>query len=98
MALGSPVAGRPYYEAAIPFQNARKVALLEEFYGVCRTFHVQEIIQVSRGLGINERTVRRWKYAESFPRWDIAIDVIEWTRQGKPLRKRYQSENREGIF
>jgi hypothetical protein len=69
----------------MPFSNARKVQLLEEFYGVCATFRYPEIMAVSRALGISDRTIRRWKYQESFPRWDIAIDVIEWVRMGKPV-------------
>jgi len=93
MALGTARCGRPYAVAEIPFQNTRKVGLLEEFYSVCSAFHYREIMAVSRALGVQPFTVERWKYKMTFPRWDIAIDVIEWANQGKPIRKVLQSES-----
>jgi len=86
MALATVGRGRPCAVAEIPFSNDRKVRLLEEFYGICSTFHYPEIMAVSRGLRVTPNTVERWKYRLSFPRWDIAVDVIEWVRQGKPVR------------
>jgi hypothetical protein len=93
MAVATVGAGRPYSVAEIPFQNARKVALLDEFYRICATFHYPEQMALSRALGVTDRTVRRWRYRESFPRWDIAIDVIEWVNQGKPIRKEHPSQS-----
>jgi len=77
--------GRPYLKASIPFNNSRKLALLDEFYSVCQSLRSQDIIQVSRGLKVSERTVRNWKYRETFPRWDIAVDLIVWDEMGRPL-------------
>jgi len=85
MPLGTSRAGRPCPVAVIPFQNERKVGLLEEFYGVCADFHYREIMAVSRALRVTPRAVESWKYREKFPRWDIAVDVIEWANQGKPV-------------
>ena len=98
MALGSTSVGRPYFEAAIPFQSDRANQCLDEFYNICASFHVQDVIQVSRGLGVTERTVRNWKYGVTFPKLDIALDVIEWDKLGRPLRKRYQSRGRQGVM
>ena len=85
MALGIAKVGRPYPVATIPLSNDRKVGLLEEFWGACADFRYREEMAVSRALGISDRAVRKWKYRESFPRWDIAIDIIEWVKLGKPM-------------
>jgi len=85
MALATVGRGRPCAVAVIPFSNARKVKLLEEFYGICATFHYPEIVAVSRGLRVSQNAVERWKYGLSFPRWDIAVDVIEWDKKGRPI-------------
>ena len=98
MALGAAKCGRPYAVAEIPFQNERKVGLLEEFYGVCSTFHYLEIMAVSRALGVQPCTVERWKYKTTFPRWDIAVDVIEWVKCGKPIRRVSQAETPGHMF
>ena len=98
MALGTARAGRPYAVAEIPFQNERKVGLLDEFYDACSSFHYREIMAVSRALRVQPCTVERWKYKETFPRWDIAVDVIEWVNQGKPIRLVSQSETPSSMF
>jgi len=85
MALGTARGGRPCAVAVLPFRNARKVGLLEEFYGVCATFHYREIVALSRVLSVSPRTVENWKYGLTFPRWDIAVDVIEWDKNGRPI-------------
>lgn len=85
MTVATVGAGRPCAVAVIPFQNDRKVGLLEEFYAVCSTFRYRDQMALSRALHITDRAVRSWRYREKFPRWDIAIDVIEWVNQGKPI-------------
>lgn len=85
MAVATVGAGRPCAVAVMPFQNDRKVGLLDEFYGICAGFHYREIMAVSRALRVTPRAVESWKYREKFPRWDIAIDIIEWVNQGKPI-------------
>jgi len=79
--------GRPHLVAIVPFQNQQKVALLDKFYAIVSTFRYQEVMAVSRGMGVHPRTVDRWKYRESFPRWDVALDVIAWYEQGKPVKR-----------
>ena len=78
--------GRPCPVAEIPFCNERKTKLLEEFYAVCSTFRYRETVALSRALGVQTRTIENWKYQQSFPRWDIAVDVIEWVKMGKPCK------------
>jgi len=77
--------GRPCVVAVIPFRNARKMALLNEFYDTCAAFRYPEIMALSRALRIQPSTVENWKYKITFPRWDIAVDVIECVRDGKPM-------------
>jgi hypothetical protein len=79
--------GRTYFVAKINFENDRKLELLDEFYRVCSTFHYREVMALSRALGISDRTIRAWKYKETFPRWDIAVEVIDWVKRGKPMEK-----------
>jgi len=79
--------GKPCVVAVIPFRNERKVSLVSEFYDTCETFRYPEIYALSRALRISTSTVENWKYKITFPRWDIAIDVIEWVRNGKPMVK-----------
>jgi hypothetical protein len=83
--------GRPCAVAEIDFDNDRKLKLLDEFYYACANLNYLEIMALSRALGVWPSTVKNWKYKITLPRWDIAIDVIEWVRQGKPMKKVYQS-------
>jgi hypothetical protein len=90
MALGSVGRGRPYYVALINMDNDRKLELMGEFDRVCSQFHYQEVMQLSRALGLNPNTIYCWKYKVTFPHWDIALAVIDWVKQGKPKEKTYQ--------
>ncbi len=98
MPLGTARCGRPYAVAVIPFRNDRKVGLLDEFYDTCSTFHYREIMAVSRAFGVHQSTVEKWKYKLTFPRWDIAVDVIEWAKQGRPIRMVSQSQTLVNMF
>jgi hypothetical protein len=88
MVMATARTGRPCVVADIPFQNQRKVQLLEEFYAACSTFRYRETMALSRALGVQPSTVENWKYQLTFPRWDIAVDIIEWVKMGKPVTKR----------
>jgi len=92
--------GRPYLVAIIPFNNEHKMALLDRFYGIVGTFKYQEIMQISRGMGVCPRTVDRWKYRETFPRWDTALAVIAWDEQGRPTKRElpYRYGIRPGVM
>ena len=96
MAFGK--GGRPYVVAVMPFQNDRKVELVNEFWGVCGSFHYREIMAVSRALGVQPHTVERWKYKMTFPRWDVAVDVIEWVNRGKPIRMERPSQTPASVM
>ena len=76
--------GRPGLVAVVPFRNSRKMALLNEFYETCAAFRYPDIVALSRAFRMQPRTIENWKYKVTFPRWDIAVDVIEWVRAGKP--------------
>jgi len=90
--------GRPFYVADIPFTNDAKVQLLQDFYAAVATFKYRETMAVARQLGVHERTVYRWKYHESFPRYDIALDIIEWVRRGKPMTLQYQRQRHRDLM
>lgn len=92
--LAPETRGRPYYTADIPFTNDAKVQLLEQFYAAVSAFKYREVMAVARQLRVHERTVLRWKYRESFPRYDTAMAIIDWVRQGKPMTRRYQRDKR----
>jgi len=86
MVVATVGAGRPRAVADINFDNNEKVAFIERFQSVCSTFHYHEEMALSRALGITDRAVRSWKYKEYFPRWDTAVDVLDWVDRGKPIR------------
>ena len=90
MITGKKAPGRPYYVADIPFENDRQIALLDEFYSIAKRLQYRDIVALARAFGVTERTVYAWHYGERFPRYDIMIDVIEWAKRGKPMRKEYQ--------
>jgi len=82
--------GRPYTVAVLPFSNARKVAFLDEFYAAIAGFRYAECAALARALNMNPGSIYQWKYRQKVPRWDTAIDVIEWVKAGKRVRKVYQ--------
>jgi hypothetical protein len=84
--------GRPYYIADLDFENNRMFEFQDQFYQACAEFLYQDIVQLSRALGVHPRTVSRWKNKETFPRYEIAVAIIQWVEQGKPNTKVYQSE------
>ena len=90
--------GRPYFVATMPFQNHRKTELLDEFYTILATFRYREVMAVSRALGVSPRTIERWKYRETFPRWDTALTVIEWHKQGRPVQRRLQRQSKRNLM
>ena len=78
--------GRPYPMADIPFRLVSDSSIRGEFYDVCRTFHYNDIVAISRALRVTERTVWGWKYQEKFPKYyEMAIDVVDWVKRGKPI-------------
>ena len=65
----------------------RRLEFYDAFYSVCGTFHYREIAGWARFLGVHTFTVERWKYAMTFPRDDIAQQIIDWDRDGRPWAK-----------
>ena len=98
MTLPIETRGRPFFVATIPFQNQRTLELLDEFYAIVSTFRYREVMAVSRALNVSSRTIERWKYRETFPRWDTAIAVIEWHKQGRPVQRRLQRQSRRNLM
>ena len=90
MITGKKAPGRPHYVADIPFESDRELALLDEFGSVAKRLCYREIVGLARALNISERTVYAWHYGERFPRYGIMLDVIEWAKNGRPLRREYQ--------
>ena len=89
--------GRPYQMADIPFRMTEHVRLQDAFYNACAPFHYKEIVAISRALRVSERTVWRWKYQETFPRYDMVMAVIDWVARGKPIIKMSPSQSIIGM-
>lgn len=85
MAIAINKRGRPYFVADIPFNNDTKMQLLHDFYKVTAKFRYRDIMALRRCLSVHPSTVENWKYKVTFPRWDIAVDVIDWAKRGKPM-------------
>ena len=98
MMLGRNARGRPYYVADIPFDFDRRLQFMDEFYNITAKFHYREIMALSRCLKLHPSTIEKWKYRESFPRRDIAIDVIEWAKRGKPMNLVMQKDKVTTMF
>ena len=92
MAAFGNKSGRPYYVANIPFNNDRKMAFMDRFYKITATFHYREIMALAHAFNVSPVTIQNWKYKTTFPRWEIAYDVIDWYRRGKPMDKVYQRD------
>jgi hypothetical protein len=88
MAVATVGSGRPYFVADIDFVDDPDMPLWDEFHQVCKQFHYREVMAVSRAFGVDPVTVRRWKYGISYPsRRGIAVLVILWVKNGKPMIK-----------
>jgi len=78
--------GRPCHVAIIKCPSDRGLQLRAEFYQVCEGFNYRDIMALTRGLGVNPATVDRWKYRLTFPAdLDVAMQVMEWAANGKPM-------------
>lgn len=79
--------GRPFHIAEINYETDSEVKLRDQFYKACSTFHYCDIMALSRAIGVEPRTVERWKYKEVFPSWYVALQIIDWVKRGKPMRE-----------
>ena len=79
--------GRPHLVAEINFETDSELELRDQFYSVCATFHYQEIMALSRALGMSSNAIERWKYKLNFPSWYVSLQVIDWDQRGRPMRK-----------
>lgn len=77
--------GRPHGVAKINFQTDREVELRDEFFKACATLNYFERMALSRALEVTPVTVANWKYKICFPSYYIALQVIDWVQQGKPI-------------
>jgi len=90
--------GRPYFVASIPFVNVRKVAFMHDFYNATATLSYREMMALARKFNLTFTTIWNWRHGSTFPKWDIAIDVIDWCGRGKPLDKMYQRDKRPNML
>lgn len=77
----------PRYIAELDFIHDASIALRDEFYTACAAFRYRETVALSRALNIHPRTVQSWRYKERMPNWYIANLIIDWVKQGKPMRQ-----------
>ncbi len=87
MAVACSRAGRPCLVADIDFSKDRDLTFWDEFYKVCSEFRYAEEMAISRAFGVDPRTVRNWKYRQTYPRKGIAQQIIDWVNQGKPMKQ-----------
>jgi len=87
MAIAITKSGRPAFFAELNFANDGELELRDRFYNICSSFRYREIMALSRALGVAPFTVERWKYKMTFPSWYVALQVIDWVKRGKPMRK-----------
>ena len=88
MAVGCSRAGRPCFVADIDFSNDLQLAFRDDFYAACAEFRYREIVALARACGVGISTVENWKYRMTFPRKDIAQQIIDWVARGKPMKQR----------
>ena len=98
MVLGLNGRGRPYFVADIPFDNHKRLRLLDQFYKATAQFRYRDIMALSRAFSVHPGTVENWKYRLTFPRWDIALDVIDWVKRGKPMDLVYHRKKPSDMF
>jgi len=89
MAIGLAIQrrGRPYFVPKVSGAYDTRLRFQDKFYGVCSTFHYREIAGWARFLGCHTFTVERWKYGMAFPKDDVAQQIIDWDRDGRPWEK-----------
>lgn len=87
MAVIYSKAGRPCFVADIDFSNDLQLAFRDAFHKSCSDFKYREIVAVSRACGVTTTTVENWKYGLSFPQKDIAQQIIDWVKAGKPMKQ-----------
>jgi len=85
--------GRPYHMADIDFSKDPELPLRTAFLAACSTLRYFDTVVLSRSLGVDVVTVRRWKAGTAFPaRRGFAQYVIEWVNNGKPRKVITQAE------
>ena len=92
MAKGYYSGGRPYSVADIPFVLGKTQKLWDDFYNATKALNYKEQMALARYFEIHPNTVRNWKYRVTFPRYSIALDVIDWVKRGKPTILHPQSD------
>lgn len=80
-------AGRPCLVADIDQRQDRELALRYEFHNICSSLSYSEMMALSRTLAVHYGTVLHWKYNTQFPRRDIALQIIDWAKAGKPMHQ-----------
>jgi hypothetical protein len=87
MAIIALRTGRPYHTADIDFSKDPDLELYARFYEACSTLCYFDTVVLSRALGVDVVTVRRWKARQNFPeRKGTAQHVINWVASGKPRK------------
>ena len=88
MAVSCSRAGRPCFVADIDFSNDEELARRDAFHKACKDFRYRDIAALGRMYGVTARTVENWKYGLTFPRKDIAQQIIGWVNAGKPMKQK----------
>jgi len=76
--------GRPRFVAQLGDTDLAQ-SYYDDFYNACATLRYRDIMALSRALNVHTRTIESWKYNEKRPDFSIMLEVIDWTKQGKPM-------------
>jgi len=88
MAVSYSRAGRPCFVADIDPSNNEQLAIRDAFHNACKGFAYRDTAGLARMYGVTIRTVENWKYGSTFPRKDIAQQIIDWVNAGKPMKQK----------
>jgi len=90
--------GRPRYVAELDDSKDPAIQFRERFYAACSTLRYRDIMALSRALNCSTRAIESWKYKEKMTDIGTALTVIEWIKQGKPMRLERPAASKFSMF
>ena len=99
MGIGTNGRGRPRYVADIDLTDGATLFYYDKFYEACRTLCYRDCVALSRAFGISLRAVYAWRHTRNFPRHiGTALKVIDWVREGKPMKQVHPGKVASGML
>lgn len=79
--------GVPPGIAIFDFKETQSKKVNGEFWDACSQLYYGDWVAIARALGIHYKTVMKWRYKIQLPNYETRILIIEWVKQGKPIRR-----------